>query len=240
MNGELPLDQIWPIIAIVALSLGAATIVIVARSIMREMRLSREMQQDIASREFHSQYSRNREDLERQLYRINQELTDTRSEFKEIYHLVAETQSKRSSEAERDSSFKKTFGIADINEDKDHVFILTPFSKTEQSTYSTLVGFFQSHGRSVSRGDETSAPGDIFSHIIKEIASASLIIANLNGRNANVLYELGIAQALDKKVIIIAHVKEKVPFDLQSQRTILYSDKKELIDGLTSSLLAKS
>lgn len=48
------------------------------------------------------------------------------------------------------------------------------------------------------------------------------------GRNPNVLYELGIAQALDKPVILISREPEQLPIDIKSKRFLIYRDYKEL------------
>ncbi len=52
---------------------------------------------------------------------------------------------------------------------------------------------------------------------------SSLIVADLTDSNANVYYELGIAHALQKKVVLITQDIEELPFDLRSYRVIAYS-----------------
>ncbi|MBK8089395.1 MAG: hypothetical protein IPK31_16460 [Chitinophagaceae bacterium] len=87
------------------------------------------------------------------------------------------------------------------------------------------------------RGDEKFYRGDIFSQILKSIVKANLIIANINGRNANVLYELGIAQALDKPTIFIAKSVEDIPLDIKSKRFIIYKSDLDLERLLKAELL---
>ena len=72
---------------------------------------------------------------------------------------------------------------------------------------------------------------------MKYILKADFIIANIDGRNSNVLYELGIAQALDKNVILISKQPEDLPIDIQSRKFIIYKDLSELQEKLTSTLL---
>lgn len=64
------------------------------------------------------------------------------------------------------------------------------------------------------------------------------VIANLNGRNPNVYYELGIAQAIGKPVILIADVSsyKEIPFDLQSNRLLLYRNEGELTNMILDML----
>lgn len=63
-------------------------------------------------------------------------------------------------------------------------------------------------------------------HIIEEIwtaiVSAILIIADCSGRNPNVFYEIGLAHAIGKPVILITRDEEDVPFDLHHRQYIRY------------------
>src|SRR5258708_23192992 len=54
------------------------------------------------------------------------------------------------------------------------------------------------------------------------IQSAQLLLAELTEKNANVFYELGLAHAIGKPVILISETIVDVPFDLQALRVILY------------------
>ncbi|MBF8278298.1 MAG: hypothetical protein HW406_1799 [Candidatus Brocadiaceae bacterium] len=59
------------------------------------------------------------------------------------------------------------------------------------------------------------------------IQQSRACIADLTGRNPNVLYELGIAQTLGKPTVMLAQDLQDVPFDLKQYRIISY-DKKEV------------
>ena len=72
--------------------------------------------------------------------------------------------------------------------------------------------------------------------MLKYIVQARIIIANINGRNPNVLYELGVAQALDKSVILVSKEPKDLPIDIQSQRFLIYSDSTSLADSLKTEL----
>jgi len=47
-------------------------------------------------------------------------------------------------------------------------------------------------------------------------------VADLTGRNPNVYYEVGVAHAFGKDVILISQSDEDLPFDLQNMRIIIY------------------
>jgi len=56
-------------------------------------------------------------------------------------------------------------------------------------------------------------------------------------RNPNVLYELGIAQAMDKPVIMISKQSENIPIDIKSRRFIIYKDLQQLRTNLKNELI---
>ena len=82
-------------------------------------------------------------------------------------------------------------------------------------------------GNIVKRGDDFYKPDIIMNDILDSIESADVIIADLTNRNANVFYELGIAHAKDKWVILICQNVTDIPFDLRHLRTITYNESQE-------------
>lgn len=72
------------------------------------------------------------------------------------------------------------------------------------------------------RGDKTFRPGEIISHVIENLISAEIMIADLSGKNPNVFYELGVRHAVRSNCILIADNLNDVPFDLRALRTIIY------------------
>ena len=74
----------------------------------------------------------------------------------------------------------------------------------------------------VKRGDESSEIGMITDHLIADILESDLIVADLSFLNPNVFYELGIAHAIEKPVIHIAHRETKLPFDNVSYRAVMF------------------
>jgi hypothetical protein len=48
------------------------------------------------------------------------------------------------------------------------------------------------------KGDEDYIEGNVLKYIVGKMMSARIIITNINGRNPNVFYELGIAHAIGK------------------------------------------
>jgi hypothetical protein len=64
--------------------------------------------------------------------------------------------------------------------------------------------------------------GKIIDQIWSGINAAKVLVAELTSRNPNVFYELGLAHALHKPVVLISANGEDVPFDLKHIRVIYY------------------
>lgn len=70
---------------------------------------------------------------------------------------------------------------------------------------------------------DNSAPGDIMNRVWQDIRRSDVIIADLTEQNPNVFYEMGLAHALGKAIIMI---KQKdmvaVPFDVSNYKYYEY------------------
>lgn len=112
--------------------------------------------------------------------------------------------------------------------DRDLVMVLTSFHDAYIPTYETVQAACEELGMRCVRGDESYIDGDLLPFIVRLIASAGIVVANINGRNPNVMYELGMAQAMDKTTVLIAEKRRGVPLDVKAQRLVLYEDLEEL------------
>ncbi len=54
------------------------------------------------------------------------------------------------------------------------------------------------------------------------INNAKVLLAEMTSKNPNVFYELGIAHALQKPVVLVSSNEDDVPFDLKHIRVIYY------------------
>ncbi len=105
---------------------------------------------------------------------------------------------------------------------KPKVFVIMPFSEDFLSLYDELKKVFEKSFDFTNAGDLDNQQ-NILQDIVKGIYQADVIIADLTGLNANVFYELGLAHAMNKKVIIITQNIEDLPFDIKSYRANEYS-----------------
>jgi nucleoside 2-deoxyribosyltransferase len=231
--------------AFLAVSFAGLTFVLMMlRRFDRQSDITMSILAKLADRDFHSTYTKEREELERIVAQVNARLTDTRSEFESVNHLVIDGQRSINTLATNrisPESFLESMGISasdDLLED-DLVFVLTPFHPRERATYSAIVEAFDRFPVKVQRGDEQNIETDILSHIVRKIVSARLVIANISSRNPNVMYELGIAHALGKKVIVVSSNTEELPFDFRNRRVLFYKTRQDLVSKLQQEIARK-
>lgn len=118
------------------------------------------------------------------------------------------------------------------------IFVIMPFAHEFTDIYNNLIKpAFVSEGLVVNRADDLGHnQHSIMRDVVHGITEADLIVAELTTKNANVLYELGIAHGLRKSTVMIAQNFEDVPSDLRSYRFIQYSTHFIEIDRLRNEL----
>jgi hypothetical protein len=103
-------------------------------------------------------------------------------------------------------------------------FVMMPFASEFDDVYQSLIQDpLTMAGYTVFRCDDILNQGNILQDIIGSIANSSLLIADLSTSNPNVYYELGLAHAMQRPVILFAQDIDEVPFDLRSYRIIQYA-----------------
>lgn len=124
---------------------------------------------------------------------------------------------------------------------KKEIFVISPIGKPDESgfDFSDLVldeivkpAALDVPGFGIpERADEVQAPGSITSRIVQAIVDADVCIADLTGRNPNVMYEVAIAHAADKPVILLQQEPGGPPFDFTAERVIHYGTRADLANG---------
>ena len=104
---------------------------------------------------------------------------------------------------------------------------MMPFGGEYEQYYTQIyVPAIEKNNLSPRRADNLYRPSPILHDIWDFINQSEMVIADITGRNPNVMYELGLAHAIAKPAIIISNNIEDVPFDLRALRILLYDVKK--------------
>lgn len=185
-----------------------------------------------------------RENLERKLYEIEYRLTRDDKRWNDVNHLILDSQRSINFQLKENqfspitNNFFSNMDI-DINKypvRKDLVFLLTPFHKEFRPIFEKLSIACSKLGLKLIRGDEEFINSSILRYIMQNILQSRIIIVNLDGRNPNVFYELGIVHAIGKPTILITRNLDEVPFDLKDKQLIIYQTLSELEMKLNKSL----
>lgn len=124
----------------------------------------------------------------------------------------------------RSAVIGKIFGGGEFTPDSNLCFVLMPFAEHMTAVYHDHIRpVVASKGLSPLRADEVHGTNTITRDIWEKVNRARFIVADLTGQNPNVFYEVGLAHALGKEVILLTQSMEDVPFDLKSLRCIVYS-----------------
>jgi hypothetical protein len=124
---------------------------------------------------------------------------------------------------ERSDTLKKLGKGVKIDEG-DSCFVMMPFAAPIGGYYTSVYepAIRKAGLRPIRADNEIFATGKIMDQVWSGINSARVLVAELTTRNPNVYYELGLAHALQKPVVLVSSNQEDVPFDLHHIRVIYY------------------
>src|SRR5437016_617731 len=110
-------------------------------------------------------------------------------------------------------------------EDMENIcFVLMPFKEPFNSYYrNIIVPALEEVQLKPLRGDEIYGVRPIMQDVWHGIQNARIVIAEVTGRNPNVLYELGITHGVGKSAVIMTQTIDDIPFDLRHLRCLLYT-----------------
>lgn len=115
------------------------------------------------------------------------------------------------------------FFVRENDPKKGICFVLMPFDGEMTAVYEHgIKPLVEDMGLICRRADEIYSTQNILGDIWEAIQTAEIIIADLTGKNPNVMYELGLCHMIWKKVILLSQNKDDVPFDLKQWRVLWY------------------
>jgi len=112
---------------------------------------------------------------------------------------------------------------------KAKVFFVTPIGADDSSDRKRADDVMNhvllpalSNSFEIIRADKIVKPGSITQDVIEHVYESDLVVADLTGLNANVMYEVGIRHSFNRPIIQIAQNGQKLPFDIASERMIFF------------------
>ncbi len=117
-------------------------------------------------------------------------------------------------------------------------YVMMPFDPKFNIVYFDVIKpLIETYGLRPMRADELMpTAGTLLDQIIAVILQSKLLICDLTTRNSNVMYELGIALANKKSLIILSQSTSDIPSDVTYLRSILYENTSDGLKALYKTL----
>jgi len=120
------------------------------------------------------------------------------------------------------------FGPAPHDVKEKHAFVLMPLKSARlNEIYKDIVKpTIESKGLDCFRANDYETNEVVMKDVWLGICQARVVIAEMSGLNANVMYELGMSHTFGTPTIMVGQPTEngKLPFDISHIRAIIYND----------------
>ena len=107
-------------------------------------------------------------------------------------------------------------------------FVLLPHTDQFRGIFEYAIKpAMEASGILVKKAEDIYQPGSILAQVWERIRKAEVIVADLSGKNANVIYELGLCYSIQRCPILLVRDPAELPFNLRNLRYIEYKDSAE-------------
>ncbi len=162
-------------------------------------------------------YKNRRSDYEEKIRQYQNAINASGEEWEESFYLPI-------------SGVKNGFGIdLPVKPNRNTAFMMMPFTPNAVRIYNQCKKTLERCGINLCKSDDEYHAGNLLEYIIYLIKSSEYILVNIDGKNPNVFYELGVAHAWNKRTILISNYNEKeIPFNVQGYNILFYESEKDL------------
>jgi hypothetical protein len=113
--------------------------------------------------------------------------------------------------------------VVELEQVTNTCFVVMPFHSLFEAEYERVIRpAVEDAGLNCVRGDEIYTRQSIVHDIWQSIRQARVVVAELSGRNPNVMYEIGLAHAIGNPIVFLTRNEDDVPFDLRALRYVFY------------------
>lgn len=131
------------------------------------------------------------------------------------------------------------FQVPELSVETDLVAVMMPFRAEFNPIHDGIKRACSIAGYRCLRVDDIWEESTVIQDIFNLIFRAHVVVVDFTGKNANVMYETGIAHTLGKHVIPISQTLEDVPFDMSHHRILKYLSNGEGIEQMQFKLADK-
>jgi nucleoside 2-deoxyribosyltransferase len=121
--------------------------------------------------------------------------------------------------------------------DVPHAFLIVPFLPERADAETAIRRATESIGLSSYWADDIRQSTSIIDRVLRGIASADVVTADLTGHRANCFYELGYADAMKRPVVLVQQQGDSAAFDVAGRSILWYRDPEHLCDELPKWLI---
>lgn len=227
------------------LLLGSLSLLVILEiSLLLQIRKNKLQQKSVAYKlEKLIEYDKKRKDIEEQMDYLSRQLVDSdMAKYVDINRLIFDGQSRiPSNNVISINSFLQQYGLdpSYLSVKKNTAVFLTPFTNQGTQLYRRCQNILGNIGIFLQRSDNVVEKDDILMNIVTLIVQSEIVVVNIDGRNPNVYYELGIAHTLGKTTILLSKRKGEyvnADFDIRQKKIVLYEDYDDLERKLLSEI----
>ena len=128
------------------------------------------------------------------------------------------------------------FAIPNVVPDTKLAALMMPFSAEFNPVADAIRDACRNAGLRCERVNDIWEESTIIQDVFNLIFRSAVVIVDLSDRNANVLYETGIAHTLGRPVIPISQMLTNLPFDLAHHRALEYSPSEPQLSEMRQKL----